>query len=208
MARVRLRPARTPAEEQELYSRTYPQGYRHDVWPDHVERVAASVEMIEQYARHIRTAADLSCGDGAILRSLPGLRTAWVGDLNASAPGDWPGSTQWEIVPPGLLPDSLADLPEPVDLYVLSETIEHMDDPDALLRALTSCATYLFLSTPLDEAAHSGNAEHYWSWGQADMHEMLMDAGWSPLEYRKLVPRSTVHLPDTYHYQLWMAVSR
>lgn len=206
MARVRLRPARTPAEEQELYSRTYPQGYRHDVWPDHVERVAASVEMIEQYARHLRTAADLSCGDGAILRGLPDLDTVWMGDLSTAEPS-MPGRP-FHWYPGSVLPDSLADLPEPVDLYVCSETIEHMDDPDELLRQLTSCATYLFLSTPLDEAVHSGNVEHYWSWGRADMHEMLMDAGWSPLEYRKLVPRTTVHLPDTYHYQLWLAVSR
>lgn len=209
MTRRRLRDARSPEQERELYAQTYPDGYRHDAWPDHVERVAASVAMIDAYARHIRTAADLSCGDAAILNRIPELEEVWLGDLRG-VPSTPPAgmSARVHSVPPGLLPDSLADLPEPVDLYVLSETIEHVDDPDELLRVLASCATYLFLSTPLDEVAHSGNAEHYWSWGQADMHEMLLDAEWSPLEYRKLVPRSTVHLPDAYHYQLWFAVSR
>lgn len=209
MSRLRLRPARTSEQEAELYARTYPDGYRHDRWPDHIERVDASVEMIRRYAGQIRTAADLSCGDAAILCQLSGIREMWLGDLQG-VPSTPPAGTSARVhpVPAGPLPDSLADLPEPVDLYVLSETIEHMDDPDELLRQLASCATYLFLSTPLNEVTGSGNVEHYWSWGQEDIHAMLQEAGWSPLEFQRLVPQSTLHLPDTYHYQLWMAVSR
>ena len=209
MSRFRLRPARTPDQERELYARTYPEGYRHDVWPDHVERVQASVRMISSYASNIATAADLSCGDATILRALPGLQEAWVGDLNGVRPGDEPEWVEsFHQVPPGPLPDSLADLPEPVDLYVLSETIEHMDDPDELLRQLASCATYLFLSTPLQEQAGSGNVEHYWSWDQNDVHAMLEQAGWTPLELEILIPQSTRHMDNPYTYQLWMAVSR
>lgn len=211
MTRFRLRDSRTPEQELELYARTYPDGYRHDVWPDHVERVAASVEMISRYAGRITTAADLSCGDAAILCQVPGIREMWLGDMNGTPRSDPAGADTGAavyLVPPGPLPDSLADLPEPVDLFVLSETLEHIDDPDALLRDLASCATYLFLSTPLEESANSGNAEHYWSWGQADIHDMLLSAGWSPLEFRSLTPRSTVHMDDAYTYQLWMAVSR
>lgn len=206
-----MRDARTAEQELALYASTYPQGYRHDVWPDHVERVAASVEMIRRYMGdgEIRTAADLSCGDAAILRRLP-LDSAWVGDLNDLTevdPASWePG---WvELVRPGPLPDTLGRLPEPVDLYICSETIEHMDDPDELLREIAGCATYLFLSTPLSEAHNSGNVEHYWSWDQADMHQMLQDAGWQALELKLLVPESTKHMDGAYTYQLWMAVSR
>lgn len=206
MTRFRLRDARSAEAERALYASTYPEGYRHDRWPDHVERVAASVEMISRYANNIVTAADLSCGDGAILRGLPELREIWMGDLSTVEPS-MPGRP-FHWYPGAALPDSLADLPEPVDLYVLSETIEHMDDPDELLRQIASCATYLFLSTPIEERADSGNVEHYWSWGQNDMHQMLQDAGWEPLEFQRLVPRSTVHMDHPYHYQLWMAVSR
>lgn len=209
MTRTRLRDARSAEAERALYARTYPDGYRHDRWPDHVERVAASVRMIRSYMSNITTAADLSCGDAKILRALPGLGEAWIGDLNGVRPGDEPEWVEsFHVVPPGPLPDSLADLPEPVDLYVLSETIEHMDDPDELLRQLASCATYLFLSTPLDEKASIGNVEHYWGWGQNDMHQMLEDAGWTPLELEILVPRSTAHMENAYHYQMWIAVSR
>jgi hypothetical protein len=206
VTRFRLRDAR-PEGEAPFYAGRYPGGYRHDVWPDHVERVNASVGMLLRWQTRFCTAADLSCGDGAILRGLPGLGQVWLGDLNPSAPAEWPEGTAWTLEP-GALPDSLDGLPESVDLYVLSETIEHMDDPDGLLRAIRGHARYLFLSTPVEEQADSGNTEHYWSWGVSDVHDMLTDAGWSPLEQRVLEPASTRHMPGAYRYQLWLAVAR
>lgn len=217
MTRVRLRSSRLPEEESQYYGRVYPEGYKHDRWPDHVERVTASVEMIRRYENRIRTAADLSCGDAAILRGvctgLKGPHTVYLGDLNG-APDTGPlmGSASVTRLPAGLLPDSLWTLPEgdalPVDLFVLSETLEHMNDPDDLLRQLTMFSTYLFLSTPVDEEEGSGNLEHYWGWGTDDIHAMLMEAGWHPLEKQILVPDSTKSLPGAYHYQLWLAVNR
>lgn len=209
MTRRRLRDAR-PEGEGTFYSGRYPDGYRHDVWPDHVERVKASVDLIRRYSGSIRTAADLSAGDGAILRGLSGLDRVWVGDLNGvdQFQRGWDGSTtEVTALAPGALPGSLEYLPLPVDLYVLSETLEHMDDPDGLLRALVGRSRYLFVSTPVAEQGN-GNPEHYWSWNQADVHRMLQDAGWSAMECQILHPASTRHLPDAYTYQLWMAVAR
>jgi len=206
VTRIRLRAAR-PEGEAAFYAERYPDGYRHDAWPDHVERVAASVELLRSYAARFRTAADLSCGDGAILRGLPELERVWLGDLNPSAPAEWPEGTTW-ILEPGVLPDSLEHLPERVDLFVLSETLEHLDDPDAVLARLTQYARYLFVSTPVAERADSGNPEHYWSWGTTDVHEMLVDAGWGPLEQRVLIPVTTASYQDAYRYQLWLAVNR
>lgn len=211
MTRIRLRESRQTAEaEAAFYRQTYPDGYRHDVWEDHVERVAASVDLIRRYAGRITTAADLSCGDGAILHGLAAcLDRVWLGDLNTARIGGhfWTGAAV-EVLPPALLPDSLASLPEPVDLFVLSETIEHVDDPDALLRAIRKHARHLFLSTPVDEQPFVRNLEHYWSWGVADMRGMLQDTGWDPLELKLLTPESTRHMPGAYTFQLWMAVAR
>lgn len=214
MTRIRLRDARSPEDEAAYYAQVYPEGYKHDRWPDHVERVAASVEMISRYRTQIKTVADLSCGDGAIVRGVAaGLESAYLGDLNGVpvAVGEAVVSAGAKAVR-GLrteaLPGSLSSLESaaPVDLFVLSETLEHMDDPDDLLRQLTLYSRYLFVSTPEDEIDTSGNLEHYWSWGAADVHRMLQDAGWSPIELKRLVPRSTLALEHAYHYQLWMAV--
>lgn len=215
MTRVQLRPIRTDAEDADLYRRTYPDGYRHDRWPDHVERVGASVELIRRYASLIHTAADLSCGDGAIVKGIAsGLKEAYLGDLNGV-----PLGVQASVVQAGCpvvravgdrrLPESLWCLPEreePVDLLVLSETLEHVPDPDRLLEQATSWSRYLFLSTPVDEPAGTGNVEHYWGWGQDDIHELLQATGWNPLELKLLTPESTRNYADAYTFQLWMAV--
>jgi hypothetical protein len=217
LARVRLHEAR-PEGEAAYYARTYPQGYRHDVWPDHVERVAASVAMIRRYAGNIRTAADLSCGDAAILRGCADmLDGVTLGDVNGvpwavREDGAWSRALEakglWGLAA-GALPESLDRLGQGmVDLFVLSETLEHMDDPDLLLGLITRRARYLFLSTPLAETPETGNPEHYWSWDQADIHEMFLNTGWTPLQLEVLKPVSTVSLPNAYTYQLWMAVSR
>lgn len=207
MTRIRLREARSPEDEIRYYEQIYPQGYKHDRWPDHVERVAASVEVIRRYGNQIKTAADLSCGDGAILKGIDDLlEQAYVGDL-IGARGEYPTRPHVRVLPAGPLPDSLSSLPEQVDLFVLSETLEHMDDPDDLLRRLALYSRYLFVSTPEDEIDTSGNLEHYWSWGAADVHQMLQGAGWDPVELKRLVPQSTLSLEHAYRYQLWMAVN-
>lgn len=211
--RVRLRDPRPPAEEAAYYARVYPQGYRHTSWPDHVERIKASADLIARYRNQIRTAADLSCGDGALLNMISlYLDVAWFGDLNGvpvSAQVSCSAPRVEALAPGRMLPGSLAQLPERgVDLFILSETLEHVPDPDDLLRQIRDRSRYLFLSTPVDEPVGSGNLEHYWGWGPDDIHDMLMEAGWHPLERQILEPESTRHLPDAYSYQLWMAVNR
>lgn len=212
MARVQLREIRTAAEETAFYERRYPRGYRHEVWPDHVERIAASAELIRRYSSQIRTAADLSCGDCALISRLD-LETAYVGDL-IGARGEYPMRPNVRVLPAGPLPDSLdgfRTIPGktlPVDLFILSETLEHVPDPDTLLAKLTDVSRYLFLSTPLDEPASTGNEEHYWGWGQSDIHHLLWESGWSPMEVSLFTPESTRHYAEAYTFQLWMAVRR
>lgn len=176
---------------------TYPSGYQHTVWPDHVERVAASVQFISTWVREsgqvIGSIADLSCGDGTIPRELSvrtGADRLVLGDINRQE--------GLRIVGP--LPDTLEELTPPVDLYVCSETIEHMDDPDFLLQQLRLKSKFLFVSTPVSEPLHYGNTEHYWSWDTDDIGQMLADADWSPVDHQVFVPVSN----QTYTFQFWM----
>lgn len=190
MRRERLRPVR-PEGERAFYEERYPSGYRHDGWPDHVERIKASADFLRPLLDtfHIETLADLSCGDGALADAL-GLPGAVLGDM---LDGD-----HVDIVGP--LPDTL-DLMRPgvSQLFLCSETIEHMDDPDDLLQRAREKFTYLFLSTPVDESVDTGNSEHYWGWDTEAVDDMLRDAGWFPEAQAIFVPESA----DTYQFQFW-----
>ena len=129
--------------------------------------------------------ADLSCGNGLLAQSLKAEETV-LGDL---APG-WPVT--------GPIEETVAVL-DPVDLFICSETAEHVDDPDALLAAIRARSRRLFLSTPV-EAWGDANGEHVWCWDREAVEAMLTGAGWTVDVFAEL--DSTV-FGEPYRYGMW-----
>jgi hypothetical protein len=158
--RKRLRPAYTPEELRKVYALPH----RHAPWIDHRARVRFTVLLAEALMSDVTSGADLSCGDGAILRALR-LKTRVFGDF---APG-------YEVTGP--LEETLETL-EPVDIYVCSETIEHLDDPRAVLKQIRAKTGRLLLSTPVN-AWNDTNPEHYWAWDRAEVEALLASAGFT-----------------------------
>lgn len=178
--RKQLRPFYTP---QQL-ARVYDHPYDHTRWPDHVERVAETVRVLDDFAATVgaETVADLSCGDGAVVgQSTHPWRERHLGDYVTTGP--------IEKTLPGL---------RPVDMFVCSETIEHVEDPDGLLRAIRGRAKHLLLTTPLGED-HDRNPEHYWGWDADDMRQMLEGAGWTRNAVELFTPTSITF----YTFQMW-----
>lgn len=179
--RRQLRPFYTEAQLRALYAQTYD----HTRWPDHVERVAHTTAVLDRLAAEMNaeTVADLSCGDGAIVG---GSQHPWqrriLSDIAATG------------VP---IEKAIADL-DPVDVFVCSETLEHVEDPDGLLAAIRAKARALLLTTPADEADDL-NPEHYWSWGVEDLRTMLTNAGWARCAVELFTPDAV----DYYTFQVW-----
>ncbi|MFD9949831.1 hypothetical protein ACFWYW_55820 [Nonomuraea sp. NPDC059023] len=160
MTRKRLRPAHTEDELKALYRTPHD----HRRWRDHHLRVDATIAVARWMASDgLASAADLSCGNGTILSAVPAA-TRHFGDF---APG-------YEFRGP--IEQTINELPN-VDLFICSETIEHLDDPDAVLRQVRDRARMLVLSTPVD-AWNDTNSEHYWAWSREDVEDMLQAAGW------------------------------
>lgn len=202
MMRTRLR-ERHP-DEAAFYRERYPTGYHHTEWPDHVERVDETVRFAVRSLRGTAGArvADLSCGDGELTtrihRALGAASPVILGDLNsrgiAAAGPERPDA----CIP---LPDALAYL-EPVDLYVCSETLEHLDDPDAFLSDLRPLTKRLLLTTPVGEST-DGNPEHYWGWDTDAVGAMLDAAGFTRvLSHQVFTP--IYRTPDVIPTQMWM----
>jgi hypothetical protein len=178
--RTRLRPVYTDVEMQNIY----PKPHNHTQFKDHILRVQKSIELLQEYSTY-NSIADLSAGDATIINSLD-AKQKYLGDY---APG-------YDLT--GHIDDTLKDIPD-VDLFICSETLEHLDDPDTTLKAIRAKTKYLFISTPKGED-DTNNSEHYWGWDDKDVKEMLLNAGFDPVVYFLLELKKDYH----YDYQMWI----
>lgn len=182
MYRHRNRPKYTEEELGEVYSRQYD----HTRWDDHIARVAKTVELGKQMVCYDEgpCLADLSCGDGAIVSGINPWACHQLGDFT-------PGHEYH-----GPIEETILQLDHSVDLFVCSETIEHLDDPDAVLRQIREASAMLLLSTP-KLSWPDPNPEHYWAWDSEAVCAMLIAAGWDPIDYVEQ------YSGLGYTYQIW-----
>jgi 2-polyprenyl-3-methyl-5-hydroxy-6-metoxy-1,4-benzoquinol methylase len=200
--RVRLREKH--GDEAAFYAERYPSGYDHTRWPDHVERVNETVRFAVRHLQGTTGArvADLSCGDGELTtrihRALGAASPVILGDVNSRGITAAGPERPDACIP---LPQALAHL-EPVDLYVCSETLEHLDDPDGFLTALRPLTRNLLVTTPEGETG-TGNPEHYWGWDSEAVGTMLAAAGFlDVVGHQVFTPLYDLH--GAYRYQMWM----
>lgn len=156
--RQRVRSRYSPQELSRIYAQ--PHDSSHHI--DHKLRLAVTINMARSIKDRFESVADLSCGDGTVLRCLQADRIT-RGDF---APG-------YEVTGPI---EATIQTIEPVELYVCTETLEHLDDPDHVLRLIRSKTNWMVLSTPID-AWGDHNPEHYWAWGRRGVEHMLSSAG-------------------------------
>lgn len=165
--KTRLRGPYSPEKLAEIYARPH----QHDKWVDHQIRVAVTIQIAHALTGPVNAVADLSCGDAAIVRSLRAKRK-YLGDFASGYEFEGPlEQTAWAI--------------PHVDLFVCSETLEHVDDPAVALAAIRMKTDALVLSTPVD-AFQDTNPEHYWAWSRADVEELLVAAGFRIVIYNEL----------------------
>lgn len=176
---TRLRPGYTPAELAHLY----PTPHDHTRWSDHRLRVDVTTAVARAFTP-VASVADLSCGDGTIARALAAPTTI-LGDLAA----------RWPIRGP--IEQTILDL-QPVDLFICTETLEHLDDPASVLREIRARTGALVASTPIGETDPAVNPEHIWGWDTDGFAELLTEAGFTPETYTSVaVPGLNVA------YQIW-----
>ena len=173
--RERLRLAMSAQALAEMYA--VPHDHRQ--WGDHEVRVAETIALglrLVGPGVELKSAADLSCGNGSVLAAMP----AAVKHYGDFAPG-------YDITGP--IEQTVDQIPD-VELFVCCETIEHLDDPDTVLKSLRAKTSLLLLSTPVG-AWGDGNLEHYWCWDAREVELMLDAAGFAVREYAEVSPSYT-----------------
>jgi len=134
--------------------------------------------------------ADLSCGNGIVARSLNASVDTILGDYAPGFPIRGPIEQTIELV-------------ELVDVFVCSETLEHLDDPDSVLRQIRSRSRTLVCSMPLCRTPDDDqNGEHYWAFDRPGAEEMLREAGWEPTYFAE-VPAAPGTSGRTYQCGIW-----
>lgn len=189
--RVRLRDAYP--DPVAFYAERYPNGYDHTVWPDHVERVNATVRFAWENVLP-ESIADLSAGSyGFIARDLQSRtdtldRPIWLSDLlRIEGHADH-----------GPVEETLGRIPL-VDLLICSETLEHLDDPEAFLRRAREKCSRLLVTTPEGETDPDQNPEHYWGWDSDGVMDLLITCGWRPFAHQLFTPSC-----GPYTFQMWI----
>lgn len=69
---------------------------------------------------------------------------------------------------------------EQTDCIVLTEILEHLEDPDSLLRLAREKARWLVASSPIVPDGNDHTDQHLWAFDMEGYREMLETAGWSP----------------------------
>ena len=137
------------------------------------ERDSATIEL-GRSLENVESIADMSAGGSRItpmIASHYGV-IPHLGDYGDAYGYQYRGTLQ-ETVP--LIPV--------VDLFVCSETIEHLTDPDADLRLIRGKARTLLLTTPIWEEPHMVSHGHLWTWRREDVEKMLADVGFAPIRF-------------------------
>lgn len=178
----RTRPKHSEADLKEIYA--FP--HDHTKWDDHIHRVQETIRFARETVFSVDEprVIDLSCGDATIARALDLFPI--LGDF---APGyEFHGPIEKTIKTLGKVENSV---------FVLTETLEHIDNPYEVLAQISETSDHLLVSTPIHDGAIDENEEHYWSWDREGVEVFLRAAWWEPQSYRE------VYSGMGYRYGLW-----
>ena len=181
--RERCRPKYSEAELEEIYR--YP-WHMDETWKDHRQRRAKTLLLMGRFIDEMdHRGADLSCGDAYFASFTPQIE--WV--LGDYGPG---------FAIQGPIEETIEQI-DPVDVFLCCETLEHLDDPDSVLKQIRRKSKKLILSTPICQWWDE-NPEHYWAWDQGGIRRMLFDAGWQYVDYEE------TYSDPGYCFQIWGCV--
>jgi 2-polyprenyl-3-methyl-5-hydroxy-6-metoxy-1,4-benzoquinol methylase len=178
-------------------------------WADHVLRVQMTGALISWFRPD--TILDPACGDGTIVAAAHRVRPitgAYLTDI--SMPNFYHvGTTMRPYLPEQTdcackaIEDTLSE-DRYFDVVVLTEILEHVEDPVNILRMARERAKVVVASSPLfaDDRTLDRNPEHLWQFDAVGYEEMLKEGGWDPITF---VPISFTEPAFEYTFQLWSA---
>lgn len=150
----------------------------------HSERIAKAVEFAKVAYRQYgaKTLSDLGCGDGGLLSLLREEEiTAWGYDL---APANVKYAREVRGVDARLTDFSANAAIEYGDITVMTEVLEHLEDPHGTLYRIPS--DFIVVSSPYGETGDAHYEFHLWAWDEEGYAKMVRDAGWGIIFHERV----------------------
>lgn len=168
-------------------------------WTDHIARTLVTAGLIAW--QKPSSVIDPACGDGSIVLAADGIHSIGrilfgdIGALNCQRL-----TTAGRLVHHGSIEETLSIGVGGYDMVVLTEILEHVEDPDALLRLARKRALKLVASSPeMRPGQVDDNDEHLWMFDHEGYQEMLGDTGW------RVIQKTKLKFPGlTYDYGIWV----
>lgn len=158
--------------------------------PTHRPRLEYAALLVSQAVRAVMEArpdkpvdiVDLGCGDGGLLQQIGRLHgtdvRAYGYDFQPSNVSGW---VERDVHARSLNFVQRWNLVAYADIYVITECLEHLADPHAMVRQIHDRGAHIVASSPWTEHAESHDECHAWAWDQEGYQKMMTDAGFTLL---------------------------
>jgi len=154
----------------------------NEQWTDHQARTLVTGALIAW--QQPESILDPACGDGSIV--LASMRhhmpaRVYLNDISIPSISKLKDRGIDAVLTTKDIDDAIRETPE-VSMIVLTETLEHLADPDATLRLAREKAAIIVASSPeMRPGQQDNNPEHLWQFDGDGYFEMLRDAGWNAI---------------------------
>ena len=172
----------------------------NDAWADHQARTLVTGSLIAWLKPE--SVLDPACGDASIVAAAEDHRpiaSVTVSDISV------PNAQQVQAVHPGYrvwscsISEALGQ-DGAYDVIVLTEILEHLEDPDLIVRMAREKGRFLVASSPVMRVGQvDRNPEHLWMFDAVGYREMLEGAGWVIGSF------TLIGFPETeYDFGVWV----
>jgi hypothetical protein len=183
----------------------YVNGWRDHRWDSNwIERPRLWASAVALALGAPKVVCDPACGDASVVTTADAIcpiDKAYLCDLSPDTldrlvPAQLRFNVERRV---GDLRETLNQVPD-VDAIVLTEILEHLDDPDSVLRLARAKARWLVASSPIVPNGMDHTAQHLWAFDREGYREMLVAADWQPQVWQTV---GCVDHPYEHGFQVW-----
>lgn len=176
----------------------------HREQPPHWDRMDAAADLVTKAVRDfdVCSVVDLGAGDGGLLGTV-------VKHCEGFLPAD--RFHGYDLMEPNVMYGQITRgidvrlgnfLTEDIEwchLTLITEVLEHLEDPHAAVRMIAEHSDYIVASSPVTETSESHTPEHAWCWDAEGYEALLAQGGYTDVLEIRMVENGDMG------FQVWLA---